>query len=280
MSTRETTRPRKHGTANPYPQSTVFVVTPTFVALLVSCQGIALRAAEPEASLAKASQAASAGDSAVAVRWATEAIKVAPAEPDAYYLRGREHFRLSKLAESIRDFDRYVQLRPEHKSRQWERGIALYYAGRYEEGAAQFELYQTFSNTDVENSVWRFLCMVPTDGLERAREVMLSIRNDPRVPMMQIFDLYRGRLKPEGLLAAVEEGDPPPRELAKRRFYAFLYLGLYFEVAGDAESAAKYVNLAADKRYRSAPGINRYMWDVARIHSERLPQRFKSQKQL
>src|SRR5262245_19755745 len=47
----------------------------------------------------------------------------------ALHLRGEEHFRQSKIAESIADFDRELALAPERAPQHWLRGIALYYAG-------------------------------------------------------------------------------------------------------------------------------------------------------
>lgn len=232
---------------------------------------LGLAMSEPTASewLEKADAAASEHDSRRSVEFATKAIAADGKLATAWYLRGREHFRLGKIRESVADFDRYVELAPDRASRQWERGIALYYAGQYKRGAEQFELYQTYHDNDVENSVWRFLCMVPDVGVKKARAVMLPIRNDRRVPMMQVFDLYRGKIEPADVLKTATADDPPQAVLAGRLFYANLYLGLYYEVLGEEKLARQYILLAADKKNATAR-VNRYMWDVARIHAERL----------
>ena len=233
--------------------------------------GISGRAQESGAELlAQAQRAVNAGNHQLAVDRLDQAIEVAPKLASAYYVRGRENFRLGRLEQSVADFDKYVELEPRFASRQWERGIAYYYVGKYKAGAAQFELYQTYHDNDVENSVWRYLCMVPTTGIEKARSVMLPIKDDRRNPMMQVFNLYRGKLKPADVLAETRSDDPSPLVLASRQFYAHLYLGLYYEVAGDAENARKYIDLAAAKTLRNHPGINSYMWDVARIHQAKL----------
>jgi lipoprotein NlpI len=222
--------------------------------------------------LSQADEAVKAGHSKQAVELLTKAIAAKPDLADAYYTRGRERFRLGQLEKSVADFDKYVALVPSDASRQWERGIAYYYVGKFKQGAAQFELYQTFHDNDVENSVWRYLCMVPTTGVDKARAVMLPIENDRRNPMMQVFNLYRGRLKPADVLAETRRGDPPADVLAARQFYAHLYLGLYYEVAGDAKNARKYIDLAATPALKNNRKINRYMWDVARIHKQKLAQ--------
>ena len=224
-------------------------------------------AKSPAELLAEAEVAAASSDSKAAVQLASKAIEGDEKLAAAFYLRGCERFRLGLVKESVADFDRYIELRPDRASRQWERGIACYYARQFEKGAKQFELYQTYHDNDVENSVWRYLCMVPTEGIEKARSTILPIRNDRRVPMMQVYELYRGNLKPEEVLAACRRDDPDPETLAGRLFYAHLYLGLYHEVAGEKELARKYVLLAADKKLAQSPRINRYMWDVARIHA-------------
>jgi lipoprotein NlpI len=241
--------------------------------LLIAAGGVAVPgslalAESPAAFLAQAEAAAAGNDSTAAVRLASQAIEADDKLAAAFYLRGREQFRLGLVAESVSDFDRYIELQPATASRQWERGIACYYAKQFEKGAKQFELYQSFHDNDVENSVWRYLCMVPTEGIEKARATILPIRNDRRVPMMQVYELYRGNLKPDEVLAACRRDDPDPEKLASRLFYAHLYLGLYHEVASEKELAQNYILLAADKKLADNPRINRYMWDVARIHAE------------
>ncbi|MDP6723284.1 MAG: tetratricopeptide repeat protein [Pirellulaceae bacterium] len=222
--------------------------------------------------LLQADEAVESGQSKQAVDLLTKAIAIRPNLASAYYTRGRERFRLGQLEKSVADFDSYVALAPDQESRQWERGIAYYYVGKFKQGAAQFELYQTYHDNDVENSVWRYLCMVPTTGIEEARSVMLPIKDDRRNPMMQVFNLYRGRLKPADVLAETRRGAPSADVLAGRQFYAHLYLGLYYEIAGDAKNARKYIDLAASPALKDSRKINRYMWDVARIHQQKLDQ--------
>ena len=199
-----------------------------------------------------------------AIKTLTELIAKQPKLADAYYWRGRANFCAGKIAESLADFDKHVELNPNAASRQWERGISCYYAGEFAKGARQFELYQTYHNQDVENSAWRYLCVARTEGVEKAQANMLPIENDPRIPMMQIYDLYRGKKKPEDVLAAAKAGQPIAAELNGRLFYAHLYLGLWHEAAGRADEAKTHL-LEAEKHK-----IGHYMWDVAHVHAERL----------
>lgn len=208
-------------------------------------------------------------DDSEAEQLLTRVVKLDDSIAAAYYFRGRARFRLAKFAASVADFDRYIAAQPQFASRQWERGIACYYAGQFDEGAAQFKLYQTYHNNDVENSVWRFLCMVPKVGVAAARREMLPIRNDRRIPMMVLYDMYRGTASPWDVEAAIVSDDPDPPTIAYRRFYAELYLGLYFLAIGNPKLGRRAILRAADDHRRN-PSINRFMWAVARVHAERL----------
>src|SRR5262249_57763152 len=115
---------------------------------------------------------------------------------EAYDRRGSEQFKRGRVAESLADFDRFLKLRPEAAPGHWKRGISLYYAGRFDEGRRQFEGYEKVDTNDVENAVWHFLCNARRLGIEKARTQMLKIGKDRRVPMMDVYDLYRGKIKP------------------------------------------------------------------------------------
>lgn len=197
---------------------------------------------------------------AQAIEKLDRAIEREPEAADSYYWRGRSHFCQGEIKKAVADFDRLVKLAPKTESRQWERGIALYYAEEWERGAKQFELYQTYHDNDVENSVWRYLCVARDQGVAKAQQTVLPIKNDARVPMMQIYDLYRGKSTPAAVLAAVEGQNISERERTARAFYAHLYVGLWHEAAGEAELAAKHLKLAEEHK------IGHYMWDVARVH--------------
>jgi lipoprotein NlpI len=106
--------------------------------------------------------------------------------------------------------------------------------------------------------------MARTEGVEKARASLLPIDSDPRVPMMRIYDLYRGKAKPDDVLRAARDGTPSAEALNLRLFYAHLYIGLWHEAAGDEDKAREHI-LEAEKHR-----IGHYMWDVAHVHAERL----------
>ena len=193
----------------------------------------------------------------------TRAAEINPKYAAAYDARGSAHFKLAHIDESIVDFDKSIELNPRSEPGHWRRGISYYYAGRFDEGAKQFEGYQTVDDNDVENAVWHFLCNAKAHGVPMAREALLKIGRDPRVPLMTAYALFADEATAEDVLADANAGNPSPQALRARLFYAHLYLGLYYEAVGDAERALEHMRKAAVD-YK-LPG---YMWEVARVHVE------------
>jgi len=190
-------------------------------------------------------------------------LKLQPLSTLAFQRRGVEHFKLGHIKESIADFDAYLKAVPSSEPHHWQRGIAYYYAERYDDGRRQFELHQTVNPNDVENAVWHFLCVARKDGIDKARAALIPIEGDRRVPMKEVYNVFAGKAKPEAVLQAVKNGNPPPAEFNQRMFYANLYLGLYYEALRDAGQARDYIAKAAEQ---AASGG--YMGAVARVHAQ------------
>lgn len=197
-------------------------------------------------------------------------LKLDPQAADVYNRRGSEHFKLGHIKESITDFDKFLELKPEETPGHWKRGISYYYSGQFDEGRKQFEGYEKVDANDVENAVWRYLCMARKDGVKKARAAIMKIGEDRRAWAMSVYDLYCGKAKPEDVLAAAREGKPTGEELNDRLFYAHLYLGLYYETEGDKKKALEHMTQATEKHK-----IGHYMWDVARVHLDLLKKESK-----
>ncbi len=132
-------------------------------------------------------------------RW-NQAIQNHPFDPKAYIRRGMVNFKLALVDQSIQDFDRAEKLDPSLSPYLWQRGLSYYYAERFEEGAAQFELDLTVNAQDVEETVWRYLCIARLKGVTQARQELLSVRNDPRPVMGGIYELFAGNCTPDDVL--------------------------------------------------------------------------------
>jgi lipoprotein NlpI len=180
--------------------------------------------------------------------------------PNDLFREGVDLFFAAKPEESARQFDALIKADPTAEPELWQRGLSLYYADRFQDGREQFESHRTVNPNDVENPAWHFACVARLDGLEAAREAMLPVGPDRRVPMKEIIAYYRGEGSPEEILAAAEAGDEAGKR--NRLCYAHLYLGLFAEATGDADAAKQHISLAAG-RY----SMDHYMGRVAQVHA-------------
>lgn len=193
------------------------------------------------------------------------AIKLLPSAADIYQDRGWLRLRMGQAAEAVEDFDRFLEIIPGRGPYHWQRGIALYYAGDFAAGKAQFESHQGVNPQDVENAVWHFLCHVPLADVQQAREAWLRVAGDHRVPMMQVQKMFLGDMTPEEVLKVCEDGAPGAGELKNRLFYAHLYISLYQHALGNKEKAKHHANLAVGEFFE--PHL---MGDVALAHARHL----------
>jgi lipoprotein NlpI len=178
------------------------------------------------------------------------------------FTRAVADFEGGRVAESAAGFDRLVKLAPNDAPYLWQRGIALYYAGRYQDCRTQFESHGTVNPDDVENAAWHFLCVARAESPAKARAALLPVGPDRRVPMSQIYQMFRGQLAPERVLAAAGGQ-------AESQFYAHLYIGLYYEALGNNDRAREQLMAAAQDRY----AVGGYMHTVAKVHVGLLPRR-------
>jgi tetratricopeptide (TPR) repeat protein len=180
--------------------------------------------------------------------------------PQQIFDRAVQDFEKARITESATGFDKVAQLVPAMAPQLWQRGIVLYYAGRYKDCRAQFESHRTVNPNDVENAAWHFLCVARAESAEQAKKELLPVGPDPRVPMRQIYEMFQGRRRPAEVIAAAGA-------TAESQFYAHLYVGLYAEALGNKQLASEHITAAAADKFAAAGG---YMHRVAKVHLELL----------
>lgn len=192
----------------------------------------------------------------------SKVLELNPADATVVLQRGTVRLRLAQFQGAVTDFDRYVELRPGRLPELWQRGIALFYARKFDDARRQFELHRSVNPTDVENAAWHFACVAQLEGFEKARERLIPVEGDSRVPMMQIQALLGGKVGPEVVLAAADAVAEGPRR-DEARFYARLYLGMFEEARGRRDVAAKHLAEAIQ-------GADRFgiMGEIARLHAD------------
>lgn len=198
---------------------------------------------------------------AVLASAAARSLPAAEPTPQELFSQAVELFFEAQPAESARIFDRLVMTLPAAEPDLWQRGLALYYADRFEDGRKQFELHRTVNPNDVENPAWHFLCVARLEGIQAARAKLLPVGDDSRVPMREILDLYAGRGTAAAVLEAAGKGDAEAHR--NQLCYGHLYVGLFHEAAGDAARARVHITQAAGT-FR----MDHFMGRVAVVHAK------------
>lgn len=195
-------------------------------------------------------------------------LEAEPKQPDALDRRGDARLKLGKFADAVADYDAFLKLNPKFAPEHWRRGIALYYAGKYEDGVKQFDTHKTVNPQDVENAAWHYLCHVKVAGKEKAQAALIDVTRDRRKPMAEIQKLFAGKLKPEDVLAAADATEAGTPAGVSARFYAHLYVALWYDAEGESKKVKEHLTAAVEK-YK----VPDYMWDVGNAHLKGLTEK-------
>ncbi len=242
----------------------VFVVVAIWSQLLFfsACAPAQDKLQQASSLLSKAATELAAKNYDAAVRQATEAAQLVEDSARVQQKAAEIVFLAGKPLESLPMFDRANVLDPENAPHNWQRGIALGIAGKWAEGAAQFKQHQDVNPDDVENSAWYYLCVAKSENLEAAKKSVIPSRGDGRQPMMSILQMLKGEKQPAEVSQAAVANTTEGARRNSALFYADLYIGMFYDAAGNSEEAKKYF-VSSLKR-----GSSGYMVDTARVYLE------------
>mmetsp|Transcript_130131 Transcript_130131/g.236439 ORF Transcript_130131/g.236439 Transcript_130131/m.236439 type:complete len:322 (-) Transcript_130131:54-1019(-) len=173
---------------------------------------------------------------------------------------GMLDFRNGKVEESMVLYDQVIKERPSQKPSMWMRGVSLYYADRFKEGADQFATTWTVNPND-ENRLWHLLCLARLEGFDTARKKRLPYGRERRPALRAAFRMFAGETDEAPLQAFTSSSD------GYESYIANLYLGMYHEALGDENGARKYIASARNTYF--GQWADNYMTDMARVHAKR-----------
>jgi hypothetical protein len=131
---------------------------------------------------------------------------------------GRQQLLALDIPSALASFDAAWPSIP----KQWMRGIALFFAQHYQQGATQFTTNLNDNPDDVEEVVWACMCDMKRRGPSYGQSNILPCpTKDVRVPMLEIYRLFSGT----GNIADVLQR----RDDATAIAYGHLYVGLYLD---------------------------------------------------
>ncbi|KAH7434707.1 hypothetical protein KP509_06G031400 [Ceratopteris richardii] len=147
--------------------------------------------------------------------------------------RGMQLLVQGNVEASLTMFENALLSDPRQKPYLWQRGLSLYYANRFAEGAVQFREDVAVNPNDTEESIWCFICEARVQGVENARKQFLEVGQDRRPVMQKAYKLFK-------------DG------------------GLYHEAEGNAEDAKSAILAACRTPYGLRSGD--YMASLAKVH--------------
>jgi len=187
--------------------------------------------------------------------------------PSVY--EGMSAFASNKVEESVAIYDAIIREDPRRKPFLWQRGLSLYYAERYIDGAEQFKTDVAVNPNDTEEQIWHLLCLAKTEGvgsLETARAQKLTVGKDRRPVMRLVQKLFLGETRTEQELIATAKNT---NSKVGDKFYAALYLSLYYESMNDENSSKEWMVNAVGSEYAKTIGRRDPMVDVAKVAMKR-----------
>jgi lipoprotein NlpI len=174
-------------------------------------------------------------------------------------------FRLERFEESVTAYDEAVKIKyPHNNDSCWERGLAQYYADDFEAGRDQFLRYHNVGALDIENGLWRLMCIAEDEGIEKARDSVLDYPNRVRVPFPALLDLYLGKGSPEAVIEQASDDAPAGRRRTANLFNAHYYIAKYYEMIDEYENAEPYIQNALEHQ------IPHFMYYCAQIDAKRI----------
>ena len=196
---------------------------------------------------------------------ADAAVAQSPNSIAALSHRGDVFLFLGRFPEAVADFEKMIALDPAEDAPHWRLGIAYYFAGQFAKSARQFEKYHAYDGHDRENGIWKFLAQARAEGIEKARQGMLQYTQFDREPFPELYEMFAGQRTADDVLAEVQRKGLSEDHVAV--FFANYYGGLNEALLGHREQAIAMLRKAVDDPEARKAG---YMWQVARLHWERL----------
>lgn len=156
---------------------------------------------------------------------------------------GVTYFKAGKFQDSVNSFDTSIALNKASEPFLWQRGLALYFNGQYNQCASQFMKDVDVNPRDTEEAIWNYVCRAETSDVKKSDIIKLA-GVDSRPIMRVAYGVFDGtsswqQLRDIGTTNAGVSGF----------FYSRLYLSLYFHTLHDSANALKYINEAVGSSY-------------------------------
>jgi lipoprotein NlpI len=169
-----------------------------------------------------------------------------PAQPDIFNILGIYYTQNGMYDEAYEAFDSTLELSKDHEYAERNRGIALYYGGRY--ALAERDLLTHFNQNpnDVYRALWLYLTELERYGDKKAKASLMARyeASNKKDWAWQIALYYLGKMSEQALFEQIVALSNNNFELAARLCESYFYLAKDFQAKGDIDSAIALYKLA------------------------------------
>jgi lipoprotein NlpI len=169
------------------------------------------------------------------------ALRLKPDMADAYNFVGIHHTVNGDFDAAYEAFDSALELAPEHEFAYLNRGIALYYAGKTELAIRDFARFLALKPNDAYRAIWLYLAQDAVEP-QQARTALQQNMNalDSNEWSTNIVRFFAGSLTEQALFDSVLQDLSSPQLLAERLCEVYFYLAKWHDNQGRPEQALIY----------------------------------------
>ncbi|WP_334471667.1 lipoprotein NlpI [Arsenophonus sp. PmNCSU2021_1] len=168
----------------------------------------------------------------------TMALAIRPDIPEVFNFLGIYFTQAGNFDAAYEAFDSVLELDPTYNFARMNRGIALYYGGRYRLAQGDLLAYYRQDPNDPFRSLWLYL-VEKEIKLKIAQANLLSRYNQAEKGQWgwNIVEFYLGKISEKTLMVRLKENSTDNTSLAEHLSETNFYLGKYYLSLGDNDNA-------------------------------------------
>ncbi len=175
----------------------------------------------------------------------SRALQLKPNLIDAYNFLGIHFTQLKEFTQAYEKFDSVLELDPNHEYAHLNRGIALYYGGRPELAAQDFNTFHHKQSEDPYRLIWLYLAEYKIDSTIANQNLKRkSGLIDDNTWAKQVIYLYLGEITQEQFISELTQNIQSIKALTERLCEAYFYLGKYNQSINNKGAAANFFKLS------------------------------------
>ncbi|GLS83685.1 lipoprotein NlpI [Paraferrimonas haliotis] len=173
-----------------------------------------------------------------------QVVKMQPDIADAYNFIGIYYTQDREFASAFEAFDAVLELAPEYDYAYLNRGIALYYAERYDLAAEDMVSFLNFKPDDGYRALWLYIVQMEQDATQA--KINLTTNNsalDHDKWDAAIVDRVLGNISTDELFSKAKQDLTYPNQFAERMCEAYFYLAKVELAKGNYKNAVNLFKL-------------------------------------